>query len=64
MPSPLPGKREVEVVGVRGAPVVSCSGEWGPRTACWGQSLPGLVWGSLVDRAVAFLEQVQVNLQG
>lgn len=37
MPSPLPGKREVEVAGVRGAPVVSCSGEWGPRTACWGQ---------------------------
>lgn len=37
MPSPLPGKREVEVVGVRGAPVVSCSGEWGPRTAWWGQ---------------------------
>lgn len=37
MPSPLPGKREVEAAGVRGAPVVSCSGEWGPRMACWGQ---------------------------
>lgn len=33
-------------------------------TCKWTYSLPGLVWVSPVDRAVAFLEQVQVNLQG
>ena len=37
MPSLLPGKREVEVVGVKGVPAVSCSGESAPHTACLGQ---------------------------
>lgn len=36
MPSLLLGKREVEVVGVKGVPVVSCSGESAPHIACLG----------------------------
>jgi len=36
VPSLLLGKREVEVVGVKGVPVVSYSGESALHTACLG----------------------------